>query len=144
MEYFQKRDYLIIVVTNQSGIARGYYSEQEYKSFNEWMVHFFKEKGIIIDRVYYCPHHPINGLGKYKIKCQCRKPAIGMFRQAQEDFSMNLEKSILVGDKKSDIDAGLAAKIGKLYVLFSKKYTVPEYDEEYVYQVNTLDEIIQS
>ncbi len=109
---YQKEGFLIFIITNQSGIARGYYSVQDYEKLTNWMLDQFKEKGIIITRVYYCPHHPeITG------KCNCRKPKPGMILQAIDEFNISPVNSVLIGDKKRDILAGEKAGIGKnLYI----------------------------
>lgn len=108
-DYFGK-GYLIFVVTNQSGIARGYYSEDEFCRLTEWMLEKFREQGIEIKKVYYCPHHPdINGA------CACRKPEPGMILNAIEDFELDPEVCVLVGDHERDIEAGRRAGIKNLY-----------------------------
>lgn len=104
--------YLLIVVTNQSGIARGYYSEQDFHQLTDWMTKEFLKENIKINKVYYCPHH----VG-FTEECDCRKPEPGMVLKAQKDFDINLSQSILVGDKLSDIEAGLAAGVGKNYFI---------------------------
>lgn len=104
--------YLIIVITNQAGIGRGYYTEQGFLNLTDWMVRKFKEQGIGIDKVYFCPSHPEHGIGQYKVDSPNRKPAPGMILQAVAEFEVDLAKSLLVGDKESDIQAGIAARVG--------------------------------
>lgn len=104
--------YLIFVITNQAGIGRGYYTEQDFLKLTDWMCGVFKTQGAAIDKVYFCPFHPEYGVGNYKIDSFYRKPAPGMIYQAAEEFDINLAKSILVGDKESDIQAGIAAGVG--------------------------------
>ena len=112
--FYQDRGYLIIVVTNQSGIARAYYSEIDFSNLTLWMIDEFSEKGIEIAQVYHCPHHPdISG------ECECRKPRPGMLIQAAEDFNVDLENSILVGDSERDIEAAYNAGLKETY-LFSE------------------------
>ena len=108
---FQEAGYLLIVITNQAGIARGYYTEEQFHTLNDWMVAEFRESGVQLTRVYYSPYHPEQGQGKYKQDTFCRKPNPGLILQAQRDFDIDLSRSILVGDKESDIEAGLAAKV---------------------------------
>ena len=109
---YEQRGFLIIVITNQAGIARGFYTEAEYEELTRWMINKFREKGIRITKVYHCPHHP-----DYTGKCSCRKPEPGMILQAIDEFNINPEESVLIGDKKSDILAGINAGIGKsLYI----------------------------
>jgi D-glycero-D-manno-heptose 1,7-bisphosphate phosphatase len=104
-----KTDYKIIIVTNQPGIGRGLYSELEYLAFEkEYLDRLAKqsEGKIRIDKIYYCPHHPTKGIGKYKKICECRKPEPGMLLNAQKDFNIDFSKSFMIGDKRSDIQAG--------------------------------------
>ena len=108
LKKYQELGYMLIVVTNQSGIARGYYTENDFLSLNSWMVKLLDDKGIKITKTYYCPHHPdISG------PCTCRKPKPGMIVKALEEFHIDPGKSILIGNKKTDILAGKEAQIGK-------------------------------
>lgn len=109
---FQASGYLLIVITNQAGIARGYYSEEDFHALNNWMLEQFRQSGVQLDRVYYSPYHPEHGQGRYKQDSFCRKPNPGLILQAQLEYDIDLSASILVGDKESDIDAGLAAQVG--------------------------------
>jgi D-glycero-D-manno-heptose 1,7-bisphosphate phosphatase len=105
--------YLIIVVTNQAGIAKGLYSEEDFINLTDWMISQFKNNGITITKVYYCPHHPeISG------SCECRKPEPGMLLQAVREFDLKISECIMVGDKESDLEAGRRAGIpeGNLYL----------------------------
>lgn len=101
--------YLIVVVTNQSGIGRGYYSEEDLEIINHHMRSELEKWGAKVDASYFCPHHPSHGLGKYKAECDCRKPLPGMLLQAAADLGIDFASSWMVGDKKTDIDAGIAA-----------------------------------
>lgn len=104
--------YLIIVVTNQAGIGRGYYSEQEFLDLTEWMCGVLWDRGAPIGKVYFCPFHPEHGIGRYKADSVDRKPGPGMILQAAQEFDIDLKTSVLVGDKETDIQAGVAAGIG--------------------------------
>jgi len=104
--------YLIFVVTNQAGIGRGYYTEQDYIKLTEWMCGVFKEQGAIIDKVYFCPAHPEHGIGQYKLDSPYRKPGPGMILQAVDEYDIDLARSVLVGDKETDIQSGIAAGVG--------------------------------
>ena len=105
---YQKKEFLIFIVTNQAGIARGYYTEKDYKKLTNWMVEQFQKNGIKITKVYHCPHHPeITG------PCECRKPNPGMILDAINEFNIDPVNSVLIGDKKSDILAGENAGLGK-------------------------------
>lgn len=102
----------IIVVTNQAGIGRGFYTAQQFHAVTDWMKAQFADQGVTIDQVYYCPHHPIHGIGHYKLDCPCRKPNPGMILKARDDHGICLQNSILVGDKEWDIAAATAAGVG--------------------------------
>ena len=104
--------YLILVVTNQAGIGRGYYSEKAFLELTQWMCGVFSDRGAPIDKVYFCPYHAEHGIGIYKVDSPFRKPAPGMILQAAEEFGIDLSQSVLVGDKDSDIQAGIAAGVG--------------------------------
>lgn len=104
--------YLIFVVTNQAGIGRGYYTEQDFLRLSDWMCGVFNAQGIVIDRVYFCPSHPEHGVGEHKVDSPYRKPGPGMILQAAEEFDVDLTRSVLVGDKETDIRAGITAGVG--------------------------------
>jgi len=110
MQFFINDGYKIIVITNQAGIARGFYTEDDFNILTKWMCEKFSQKGIQITKVYYDPYHP-DGIGEYKKESFNRKPNPGMILQAKKDFNLDLEKCILIGDKESDIKAGVNAGI---------------------------------
>lgn len=110
---FQDKGYLIIVITNQAGIGRGYYTEEDFHKLNDWMIEQFKQRGITITGVYYCPYHPTHGIGEYLKDSYDRKPNPGMILKASERYSIDLKQSVLIGDKDTDIKAGQAAGIPK-------------------------------
>lgn len=103
--------YILIVVTNQSGIARGYYTEEQLEDLNNYMAEELKKYGVEIKKSYYCPHHAEKGLGKYKVECNCRKPNPGMVLEGIKEFNVDVENSYIVGDKLSDAEAGIRAGI---------------------------------
>lgn len=104
--------FLICVVTNQAGIGRGYYTEKDFLELTDWMRSVFRAEGSEIDKVYFCPTHPEYGVGEYKTDSIFRKPGPGMISQAAQELGIDLAKSILVGDKETDIQAGIAAGVG--------------------------------
>ena len=104
--------YRLIVITNQAGIARGYYTEDDFHQLSKWMLNEFSQHGVEVDDVYYCPHHPVYGVGDYHRDCDCRKPAPGMIVRAAREHTLDLRHSILVGDKATDVDAGREAGVG--------------------------------
>jgi len=131
--HYQKLGYIIIVVTNQSGIAREYYSEEDFSILSSFMIDKFSSYGITISHVYHCPHHEsISG------KCDCRKPAPGMLIKAKYDYDIDLEHSIMIGDKERDIEAGLNAGLVETY-LFDESKEVKK--SKAVKIVNKLDQI---
>jgi len=101
--------YLLIIVTNQSGIARGLYTEEQYQAFKAEMHSKLQQQGIMIKDEFFCPHHPEKGVGEYKKDCDCRKPKPGMLEEAIAKHSIDRKKSWTIGDKAADIEAGLAA-----------------------------------
>ena len=105
--------YRIFVITNQAGIGRGYYTEQDFHELTEWMCGAFQSEGVTIDKVYFCPFHAEHGIGKYKIDSPFRKPGPGMILQAASEFNVDLPGSVLLGDRESDVQAGIAAGVGR-------------------------------
>lgn len=100
----------VIVVTNQSGVARGLFSEKELRTIHQELQRRLAEENARLDAVYYCPHHPTEGREPYRILCGCRKPSTGLVWQACDEFSLDRARSYLVGDQTVDME--LAARIG--------------------------------
>ena len=132
--------YLLIVVTNQAGIARGYYTESEFQELTNWMVREFVQHGASIARVYYCPYHPLYGIGRYNYDSADRKPKPGMLLRAQADLNLDLASSILIGDKLSDIEAGTAAGVGT-NILLCSSVTGAAAKQTLCHMANSLDDI---
>lgn len=126
-----EKNYVICIVTNQAGIGRGYYSEEEFNILTDWMCARFRMEGSLISKVYYSPYHPIYGIGKYKKDDCSRKPHPGMLLDAISEFNIDPTLSILIGDKVTDIQAGIAASIGTNIYLgeadTSKHLSIPHY-----------------
>lgn len=118
--------YKLVVVTNQSGIGRGMYSEDEFQLLTEWMDWNFEDKGVTLDGIYYCPHHPTDALGEYKIDCDCRKPKPGMIISAARFLKLDLSQCVMVGDKANDMRAGIAAGIKTNILVSSDPNLNPE------------------
>lgn len=115
LKQLQDKGWLLVLVTNQSGIARGYFSEEQFLQLTEWLDWSLDEDyGVVLDGIYYCPHHP-EGQGEYREACDCRKPQAGMFMQAIKDLGIDPAKSVMVGDKLEDMlaaqNAGVKTKI---------------------------------
>ena len=118
----QEAGYRLIVISNQSGIGRGFYDEADLEKLNECIAHDLKEQlGVAITAFYHCPHHPTDALGDYLVQCECRKPAPGMILRAAQEHQIDLADSLLVGDKRSDIEAGKAAGVGRLFYVTSAR-----------------------
>ena len=112
----QDAGYLLIVVSNQSGIGRGYHSEADVDSLNQAIAqHLNSTVGVTFSGFYHCPHHPTEAKGEYRKQCSCRKPAPGLIHRAVRDHAIDVKTSLLVGDKDSDIAAGKAAGVARLF-----------------------------
>ena len=111
----KQKGYLLVVVTNQSGIARGMFTEEQFMSLTEWMDWSLADRGVDLDGIYFCPHHPSEGSDQYRKSCTCRKPGPDMILDAVKHLDIDLTRSYMVGDKPSDmkaaINAGVAHKI---------------------------------
>ena len=125
-----RNSFKVIVASNQSGIARGYYTEEDLKRLHRFINGELAKYGGWIDRFYYCPHHPQAKIEKYRANCRCRKPKAGLLERAIEDFDVNITQSYLVGDSLRDIEAGkavgcrtilIAPELGAKKVDFSKE-----------------------
>ncbi|MEP4891806.1 MAG: D-glycero-beta-D-manno-heptose 1,7-bisphosphate 7-phosphatase [Aliiglaciecola sp.] len=114
--WFQQQGYLIIVVTNQSGIGRGYYTEEDFLHLSQWMQAEFAQRGIKIAEFFFCPHHPEKAKGKYLKDCSCRKPNPGMLEQAKQKYDIDMSKSVMIGDNKTDMMAAAQAGVTKRFL----------------------------
>jgi len=110
LRHFQNLGYLLIIVTNQSGIGRGYYSEEDFQTLSTWMKQELLHVNIGIDAIYHCPHAPEEG-------CACRKPKSGMFFEAIKAFNIDIKHSWMIGDKQSDIEAARGVGIDQSILL---------------------------
>lgn len=104
------KEFTLVVITNQSGIGRGYYAEKDFLKLNEHMLKILKKEGIAIEKVFYCPHHP-------KEMCDCRKPSTRFVKEAQKEFNIDLSRSFVIGDHPYDIEMGRKAGCRSIYVL---------------------------
>ena len=128
LKAFKDQGYKLVVITNQAGVARGYYTEEDVKELHRYMNELLTGQGAGIDAFYYCPHHPEHGIGKYKIPCHCRKPEAGMFEMAEQDFEVDKASSWMIGDKLIDIEAG--RNYGVRTVLVGTGYGAGVHDEQ--------------
>ncbi|MFM0568792.1 D-glycero-beta-D-manno-heptose 1,7-bisphosphate 7-phosphatase [Paraburkholderia caledonica] len=130
----------VFVVTNQAGIARGYYSEETFAEFTSWMLEQFLVEGAPITQVYFCPHHPDAGIGGYKIACECRKPEPGMLLKAAAEHGIDLAASVMVGDSLTDMQAAKTAGVGTRYLVGAPD--APEGDDEGFVRITTINELM--
>jgi len=105
-----KNDFKFVIITNQSGIGRGYYTEQDFHKFNNRLVKELKKQNIIIEKTYFCPHHP-------EEKCNCRKPNIKFIKEAEKEFDIDIKNSFVIGDHPYDIKLGKNAGCKTVYLL---------------------------
>lgn len=127
LKYLSDAGYLLTIITNQSGIARGYYSLEDYNILTEKMLHSLQTAGIKVLGVYYCPHHPAGSVKKFSVRCNCRKPEPGMIFRAAIDHDLELKSSIFVGDKLTDMRAAFLAGIERR-ILVGAHESIPETD----------------
>jgi len=130
--YFQSLGCQIIIVTNQSGIGRNYYNESDFHVVNDWMLKQFKDQGIDILDVFFCPHGPGSN-------CDCRKPKPGMFNQANKKYNINMEESWMIGDKEADIQAANTAGIENT-VLVKSGHAIDEKNSKAKFVLNSIEQ----
>ncbi len=128
------RGFLVVVITNQAGIGRGYYTEKDFHSLMKWVNSRFEAHGGTLDKIYFCPSHPEHGIGAYRRESPFRKPAPGMLQAAIRELDIDPSRSVLIGDKMTDIEAGRAAGI-TINLLFR-----PEAGESYQPAISHLGE----
>jgi D-glycero-D-manno-heptose 1,7-bisphosphate phosphatase len=137
--FFLKLNYQIIIVTNQSGIARGYFNHSDYQKLTQWMLNQFFTKNISILGTYYCPHGP-------ESICSCRKPMPGMFFEARDKFNINMEESWMIGDSETDIEAAINAGILNT-ILIRNGHLIDELSSNSKFIINSIkqsEQIIKS
>jgi len=118
LAHLQDAGYLLIIISNQSGIGRGFYTESDLEALNYAISEYLRDTaGVSVAGFYHCPHHPSEAIGRYRVQCDCRKPSPGMIKQAVLDHQVDLTSSILVGDKESDMQAGRAAGVARLFLV---------------------------
>lgn len=137
---FRKMGYAIVVVSNQSGVARGYMSEEDVKEVNARVLELFMGEGAMIDAIYYCPHHPDSDADRYRIDCDCRKPKPGMILRATDEFNIDLSKSVMIGDKYTDVLVGKNLDLFSVLLLtgFGRK----EYEKIVADRLNPIPDLV--
>jgi D-glycero-D-manno-heptose 1,7-bisphosphate phosphatase len=113
----QAAGYALVIVTNQSGIARGYYDEAALQTLHEALREHLAQQGVTLDAIEYCPHLPDAQVARYAVECDCRKPAPGMILRSAQSLGIDLAASLMFGDKPSDVEAGRAAGVGRAVLL---------------------------
>nr|WP_226376345.1 D-glycero-beta-D-manno-heptose 1,7-bisphosphate 7-phosphatase [Pantoea stewartii] len=126
LQQLKKMGFALVVVTNQSGIARGMFSEDQFMQLTEWMDWSLADRDVDLDGIYFCPHHPDATVEAYRQQCDCRKPQPGMLLAAQEELHIDMAASYMVGDKLEDMQAAQAAGVGKKVLVRSGKPVTPE------------------
>jgi len=106
VKLLNQKGFKVVVITNQSGVARGYFPESILKEVHGEMIRLLREEGAYLDAIYYCPHHPSEGFPPYIQECHCRKPAIGLLLKAAEDLDLDLSSCYMIGDHISDVECG--------------------------------------
>ncbi len=132
LKAFQEKGYLLFIITNQSGIGRGYYTKEDFEKLTKWMLKELDKKGIKIEKVYFCPHAP-------EEKCYCRKPSTGMFEEAFKEYPIDKNGSWMIGDKHTDMEAAVKAGI-KNTILIGDCFTK---DKNAKYIVNDIFDTIR-
>jgi D-glycero-D-manno-heptose 1,7-bisphosphate phosphatase len=117
IKLLNENDWLAILVTNQAGVARGYFTEEVITSVHGVLKNFLEEDGANLDAIYYCAHHPSVGAPPYRKDCDCRKPKPGLVRLAATDFDIDLARSWMVGDRYSDAELAHNAGLKSAFVL---------------------------
>ena len=134
LKYLQNLGYKLVIITNQSGIGRGYYTFEQYKTLTTWMKEQFKQNDINISGIFCCPHTPNEN-------CNCRKPQIGMIEQASKIIDIDYKKSWLVGDKDSDIQTAYSANIqNTIQVCSGHKFEKSKSNARYI--IHSIKDII--
>jgi len=126
MRELKEMGFALVIVTNQSGIARGMYSEEQFMQLTEWMDWSLADRDIDLDGIYFCPHLPDASVENYRQQCDCRKPQPGMILSAAEELDIDLAASYIVGDKIDDVMAGKAAGVGKTVLVRTGKPVTSE------------------
>ena len=130
----QDAGYLLVIITNQSGIARGYYAEEDYKLLQDWLIHDLAVDGIHIAETYYCPHHPDALVERYRKRCKCRKPEIGLFLRAAIELDIDFEQSYAIGDKMRDLQICKESDV-RGFLLYNDTVNIERTEKSYIKKI---------
>ena len=117
----QAAGFKLVLITNQSGIARGMFTEEDYLRLQTYMQEQLAAAGVVLDSIRYCPHLPDASVARYRLDCECRKPRAGMILAAARQLNINLAASVLIGDRRADLHAGRTAGVGRCFLVRSGK-----------------------
>jgi D-glycero-D-manno-heptose 1,7-bisphosphate phosphatase len=122
----QAAGFALVVITNQSGIARGMFTQEQYLQLQAYMEEQLAAAGVVLDSIQYCPHLPDAPVERYRLDCECRKPRAGMILAAVQQLDIDLAVSMLIGDRRADLEAGRAAGVGRCFLVRSGKHLSAE------------------
>jgi D-glycero-D-manno-heptose 1,7-bisphosphate phosphatase len=134
-QHYEQLGYKIVIVTNQSGISRGYYSEDDFRKITDWMITQFNKNNIQILDTFHCPHSPIS-------KCDCRKPKPGMLLEAKKKYNINMLESWMIGDKETDITAAISSGINNT-ILVKSGHKINEADSRAKFIIDSINQSSQ-
>ncbi|ELY2859055.1 D-glycero-beta-D-manno-heptose 1,7-bisphosphate 7-phosphatase [Cronobacter sakazakii] len=138
MRELKAMGFALVLVTNQSGIARGKFTEAQFEQLTEWMDWSLADRGVDLDGIYYCPHHPEGAVEEFRQNCDCRKPQPGMLISARDFLLIDMAASYMVGDKLEDMQAGAAAGVGTKVLVRTGKPVTPEAEAAADWVLNSL------
>ncbi|ELY3737840.1 D-glycero-beta-D-manno-heptose 1,7-bisphosphate 7-phosphatase [Cronobacter sakazakii] len=138
MRELKAMGFALVLVTNQSGIARGKFTEAQFEQLTEWMDWSLADRGVDLDGIYYCPHHPEGAVEEFCQNCDCRKPQPGMLISARDFLHIDMAASYMVGDKLEDMQAGAAAGVGTKVLVRTGKPVTPEAEAAADWVLNSL------
>lgn len=143
LQELKKMGFALVVVTNQSGIARGMFTEDQFMTLTEWMDWSLADRDVDLDGIYFCPHHPEGSVEAYRQQCDCRKPQPGMLLSAQEELDIDMASSYIVGDKVEDMLAGQAAGVGTKVLVRTGKPVTAEGEAAADWVINSLADLTE-
>ncbi|WP_312112707.1 D-glycero-beta-D-manno-heptose 1,7-bisphosphate 7-phosphatase [Pantoea septica] len=144
LQELKKMGFALVLITNQSGIARGMFSEDQFMQLTEWMDWSLADRDVDLDGIYFCPHLPDAPVEAYRQACDCRKPHPGMLLSAQKHLDIDMAASYMVGDKTEDVLAGKAARVGTNVLVRSGKAVTAEGEAAADWVLNSIAELPQA